>query len=1002
MMNKYLSLPIRIHLMILISLLAVPSITLIIHSGMVERTEAINDAKRESLKFVNIVANEQQVFVAGVEQLVTALSYLPEIQSRNIAATNVILVDLLKKNPQYTNIAVMDETGSVWGTSVPFQGKVSLGDRKYFQDAIHTGKFSSGEFTIGRISKKPIINFGYPVKDKANRLIAVIGVALDLEYIQHNFKKMNLPSGSSFSVIDYRGIILFRNLDDHPSKSFTGKGDARPEIFQRMQGGLGEDTFEAKGDEDSVRLFAYKKISLANEPSPYLYIRSSIPLTSAMSKANKTMFRNLAKLLSLFVAGFLLAWVIGKRVLVNPIRLLKEASRQLEAGSDIVNVSSVVKGGELGELAHAFDRMAEALVQREQAQNNAEASLRESEGKFKDLAEKSFVGIYLIQDDLFKYVNSRFADILEYGIDEMIGRLGPKNVIFSEDLSVVEESIRQRISDEVQSKHYEFRICTKNGRIKHVEVYSSRTMYQGKPAVIGTLLDITERKKAEEDLRRLSIAIEQAAEDIIIVDPEGVIRYVNPAFEKITGYSRGEAIGQTPRILKSGVQGPAFYENLWNTIKGGNIWTGRITNKHKDGRLIQQDATISPLLNSAGELTGYVALKRDITESVRLEAQLRQAQKMEAIGTLAGGIAHDFNNILGAMLGYVELTKFKTTDVKIYPYLEQLLKACDRARDLVKQILTFSRQREQEKKPVAVTPIVKEAMKLLRSSLPATVEIRQSFTNQHDIVFADPTQIHQVIMNLCTNAVHAMREREGGVLEVRLDQQEISADYPIYDPELKSGVYLQLTVSDTGEGIDPAIKDKIFDPFFTTKKPGEGTGLGLSIIYGIVRDHGGVIAVESKPGEGTTFTISLPLIDTVDQQEIQESTVIPRGSGSILWVDDEEPIASLGEEMLTALGYEVAVRFSSRDALEVFRAHPERFDLVITDMTMPNMTGANLAREMLKIRPGLPIILTTGFSERINEEEAKKIGIRAFIMKPVSLPVLAQTVKQITDKAAPV
>ena len=331
--------------------------------------------------------------------------------------------------------------------------------------------------------------------------------------------------------------------------------------------------------------------------------------------------------------------------------------------------------------------------------------------------------------------------------------------------------------------------------------------------------------------------------------------------------------------------------------------------------------------------------------------------------------------------------------------MDQVLKACGRAKDLVQQILTFSRQREQEKKPVAVTPIVKEAMKLIRSSLPATVEIRQSYTNGNDAVLADPTQIHQVLMNLCTNAVHAMREREG-VLEVRLDQQEISVGYPAYDSEAKPGAYLQLTVSDTGEGIDPAIKDKIFDPFFTAKQPGEGTGLGLSIVYGIVRDHGGIIAVESNPGEGTTFTVSLPLIDVAGLREDQESTVIPRGSSCILLVDDEEPIASLGKEMLTALGYDVVVRLNSRDALEAFRAQPERFDLIITDMTMPHMTGANMAQEVFKIRPGFPIILTTGFSERINAEEAKKIGIRAFIMKPVSLPILAQTVKQVIDEEA--
>ena len=509
----------------------------------------------------------------------------------------------------------------------------------------------------------------------------------------------------------------------------------------------------------------------------------------------------------------------------------------------------------------------------------------------------------------------------------------------------------------------------------------------------GVLLDITERKRAEEDLRRLNFAIERAAESVLITDPDGVIQYVNPAFEKVTGYSRSEAIGRTPSLLKSGVQDHSFYENLWKTLKGGMIWSGRMTNRRKDGKLIQADSTISPLVTSAGVLTGYISLNRDITEAVKLETMLRQAQKMEAIGTLAGGIAHDFNNILSAMIGYAELARFRTTDPQIQPYLEQILKACDRSRDLVKQILTFSRRREQEMKPMAVTPVVKEVLQLLRSSIPSTVEIRTSFETHHDTVLADPTQIHQVLMNLCTNAVHAMRDREG-VLEVRLGRQLLTAQSPVFDPGLKEGPYLKMVVSDTGEGIDPSVRDKIFDPFFTTKASGEGTGLGLSVVYGIVKDHGGMIHVESEPGKGTTFTIHLPLLDAATEWEGPEMALIPEGSGHILYVDDEEPIASLGREMLTSLGYDVAIRLSSIDALEAFRANPRDYDLVITDMTMPNMTGARLAEEMLKIRPDLPIILTTGFSERMDKEAAQKLGCRDFLMKPVSLGDLARAVKR--------
>jgi len=626
----------------------------------------------------------------------------------------------------------------------------------------------------------------------------------------------------------------------------------------------------------------------------------------------------------------------------------------------------------------------------------AESALRESEGKFRDLAEKSMVGIYLLQDGLFRYVNSELANIFGYDVDKIIDRLDVRDVIFPDDWPQVEENLRRRISGELKSLRHSFRVLTKNREIRYAEVFSSRTVYRGKPAVIGTLLDITARRRVEEELKRLSIAIEQADEDVVITDPEGVIQYVNPAFEKITGYSRTEAIGQTPRILKSGIHQPYFYRELWNTIKGGHIWKGTVTNRRKDGKLIEEDATISPLLSSAGTLTGYVALKRDVTDARKIEVQLRQSQKMEAIGVLAGGIAHDFNNILGAMMGYAELASFKTSDKKINPYLEQILKSCDRARDLVKQILTFSRQREQEKKFVSVTPIVKEALKLLRASLPSTIEIIQTYEVQRDVIICDPTQIHQVLMNMCTNALHAMREK-GGILKICLQEQEFATDN-MYNLNLKKGTYLQLIVSDTGTGIDPAIMDKIFDPFFTTKQLGEGTGLGLSVVYGIVKDIGGIISVESEPGKGTNFMIYLPLINGNKKTDEQKDLSVPHGNGCILYVDDEEPIASLGREMLTPLGYEVIACVSSSDALNIFRNDPARFDLIITDMTMPNMTGMTLAKEMIRIRPEIPIILSTGFSERITEEESGKNGIKEFLMKPVSLPVLAQAVKRVMDQ----
>ena len=375
MINRFYSWPIRVHLTILIALLAVPSISLIVYSGIAERREAIAGAKTECLKFVNDVAGQQQAMVAGAEQLATALSLLPPIQSRNPAAATALFSELLRKNPQYANIAVCDKSGLVWASAIPFEGKVSVADRRFFQEAVRTGMFSSGEYVIGRIAKKPVMSFGYPVKNTANELIAVIGIILDLDYAQQMFEKLNLPPGSSFSLLDHQGVILIRNLNHPFSEKLIGSRDTREEIFTKMTEGPDEGTFEAMGNDGMFRLAAYKKISLPHESKPYLYVRSSIPLASATSKANAAMFRNLSVFVSLFLIGLFLAWFIGKRIIVNPVMMLKGASEQLAAGADTVNVSHVVKGGELGELARAFDGMAEALVQRETA-------LRESEQRW--------------------------------------------------------------------------------------------------------------------------------------------------------------------------------------------------------------------------------------------------------------------------------------------------------------------------------------------------------------------------------------------------------------------------------------------------------------------------------------------------------------------------------------------------------------------------------------------------------------------------------------------
>ncbi len=600
------------------------------------------------------------------------------------------------------------------------------------------------------------------------------------------------------------------------------------------------------------------------------------------------------------------------------------------------------------------------------------------------------------QEATMIYINHAVLELLDEGDPEKI--LGRKTFDFIHP--DFRDKVRRRYETLLEGGHVApevIRLQTATGREKIVELDSVPFTFNREACFISLLVDVEERYKAEETRRRLVTAIEQARESIVITDNRGVIEYVNPAFTDVTGYSRDEVIGLTPRILRSGEHDTDFYRTIWETITAGRVWQGRIVNRRKDGILFTESATISPVRNTIGQITHFVAVKRDITHEVELEAQLRQAQKMEAIGTLAGGIAHDFNNILGAILGFTDMALLHCEPGSpLHENLSHIRKGGKRAADLVQQILTFSRMTTAEKEPVPVVPLVRESLKLLRASLPATIEIEQELDAAGMNVLANPVKIQQVVMNLCTNAFHAMRDK-GGLLTVTLA--------PVPAAECRrmltsvKGDCVRLTVSDTGTGIDPETMERIFDPFFTTKGPGEGTGLGLSVVHGIVRDLGGTITVSSDPGQGTVFTVILPAVRRDLSPVLANlNEPLPGGTEHILIVDDETDILETCKMMLQHLGYAVTLCSRPLKAVELVRAQEELYDLVITDQTMPKMTGTELINALLSIRPGLPIILCTGYSDKVNEEVARRAGARRLLMKPVELRKLARAIREVLDE----
>ena len=629
----------------------------------------------------------------------------------------------------------------------------------------------------------------------------------------------------------------------------------------------------------------------------------------------------------------------------------------------------------------------------------AEEKLKENEAKLRALFEGSIYAMGLAKDGITIMVNPAYAKLFGYSKPSEMAGIPIINDIAPEERPRLQEFVSLRSKGEPAPAFYETRGIRRDGSVFDMAVAVSVYELNGEIYTIGILRDITERKLAGQFQARLATAVEQAAETIVITDICGTILYANPAFEKTTGYTRAEAFGQNPRLLKSGKQDAEFYRRLWETIARGEIWSGHFINRRKDGVLYEEEATISPVRDAAGVIVNYVAVKRNVTREKQLEAQMHQAQKMEAIGQLASGVAHDFNNILGVIIGYSDLLiSDLDPDSPLRNFVEEIQAAAGRAAGLTRQLLLFSRK--QNVKPVVLdlNDTVKDLDKMLRRLIGENIEMTVAPGEDVGHILADPGHIGQVLMNLVVNARDAMHDSGRLTIVTRnvtLDESRAPAGCGVVP-----GRYVMLSVSDTGIGMTPEVRARLFEALFTTKPAGKGTGLGLATCQTIVQQSGGCIDVESEAGQGATFKIYFPRVDKPVEAATRPARTgpLPRGKETVLLVEDEPPVRHLAANVLEAQGYTVLRANNGQEALNLVRSHkglPIR--LVVTDIVMPRMGGKMMADWLKTTYPDLKVLFTSGYTDEAIADQGVPGPDVAFLAKPYSPETLTRKVRAMLD-----
>ncbi len=881
-MFRLTSLTIRAQLILLALIVALPAAAIIIYAGFSLRNHEIQQARVATRQLADRIASEQTSLAASAEQLVNALAQLPDVRNRNVARIESLLRNVLKLNSQYSNIFIVDLNGAVWAANFPKEPPFTVSDRRYFKNALATGRFSSGEYILNRAEHKPGLTLGYPFKDEHGKIIGVICIGFNLDYYKRLLSRAELASGESYLLLDHAGVVLARPINP---EELVGR-HYYPDQFKKMQEGPEEDELVDLALDGRQRFIAYRKLQLKNEQSPYMYVRAGIPVDAVLSKANKILIYTVSVFLSLLAIALYIAWHIVRRSLVDSIALLQNASQRLADGDLDVKVSDLVADGELGRLGQTFDTMARQLTLREHA-------LFEQQGFCSNLIGNAAIATFVLDKTHRIMLWNRACELLT-GLQE-----------------------EEMIGTDDQWKPF----------------YSTK-----RPTVADVIID--NKIDSMPDLYK--------------------------------SYSKSV-------LNPQGLKAEGWYKNLGN----------------KDRYIVFEAA---PIFNSGGILIAAIETLQDVTESKKLEEQLLQSQKIEAIGQLAGGVAHDFNNILSAIMGYGHLLLMKMqTDDYLRGYVEQILQAGERASTLTQGLLSFSRKRIINPIPHDLNDIIKNFEKFLLRLIREDIKITTSCTETELPILVDLGQLEQVLMNLVANARDAIPA--GGDIVIRTEFLSIDEQFIEAHGFGKKGNYAVLVVSDTGQGMDENTKMKIFDPFFTTKGEGKGTGLGLSMVYGIIKQHNGFIDVYSEPGKGTSFKVYLPLVRggvaEVTREADQER--MPGGSETILVAEDDAVLRKLTTTVLHDHGYTVIEAVDGADAVSKYEENRALIHLVILDGIMPRKNGREALHEIQLTNPSVKAIFMSGYlQDIISKQGLLEPGIN-LVVKPLIPSVLLKKIREVLD-----